>query len=176
MKKKETKELNFTTKEIKKSKQWNDDSKKALSFLVVLAVVSVLIAGLFFLNAKFVSKDYFQEDVTTTTKAAEYDDTLLTVDTMLSKDGEYYVLAYDSKDKYTSFVYSSLVSSYKNDKIKLYSIDLSLKMNSMYYDTKKDVVVKENEYNFNGATLITIKNKKIVKSITDRDEIVKVLS
>ena len=48
--KKETKR--FETKEIKKSKYMNEDVQKITSFLVVLVIVGIFIAGLFYINGK----------------------------------------------------------------------------------------------------------------------------
>lgn len=176
MKKKNKNKSNnrFESKELKKSKYMNEDTKKVIAFIVVLIVVVVFIVLLYFLNGKYVTKDEFQTTTTTTTTTATYDETIITVDEIFSQsDKEYMVLLYDADDDLTNFLYSGLITSYSGD-ITLYSIDLSNKMNSSHYDKEGEENTSpktSNDVLVTGATLITIKKGKVTSYITDKDEI-----
>lgn len=169
----------FYSKEIKRTKQMNEDYQKALAFIVVLAVIAGLVFLLFIFNGKFVSKDYFQETTTTTTTEVSYDSSLLTVSTLFSvSDEEYYVMFYDTEDDLTNFLYEGLVVSYNGD-ISLYSVDLNNVMNRKYYDKNGEAnkaPTKSSGVLVTGPTLMHIKKKKVVDYITDRDAIIKVLA
>lgn len=161
---------------IKQQKIVNEDYQKIKGLLIATIVVLVLIGGLFYINAKFVTKDLFQKDNTTTTEAT-YDKTLLTVNTMFKvNDKEYLVLAYDKNDQITKDTYNNLVLSYQADKVNLYSINLADQMNKKYYDLTKEQSLENNKINFNKATLLTIKDGKITSSITDMEKIIDKLS
>lgn len=161
---------------IKQQKIVNEDYQKIKGLLIATIVVLVLIGGLFYINAKFVTKDLFQKDNTTTTEAT-YDKTLLTVNTMYKvNDKEYLVLAYDKNDQITKDTYNNLVLSYQADKVNLYSINLADQMNKKYYDLTKEQSLENNKINFNKATLLTIKDGKITSSITDMEKIIDKLS
>ncbi len=174
-KKNNNKEFNVYTKEIKKRKIVNDDYKMAVSFIVVLLIVLVFIGGLFILNGKFVSKDILQDKTTKTTTAPSYDDSVVLVSNILdiSKD-KYYVMVYDFEDEVQSVLYSSLVSSYKGEKVKLYSSNLGEGFNKKYYDKEKTEKVNVNnykEFNFTRPVLLEVSNNKVSKIITDKDKI-----
>lgn len=173
--KKTTDVIKFETREIKKNKGMNDDYKVMISFIIVLVVIALLVSLLFFFNGKFVTKDHFQDKETTTTEPVKYDSKVVTVPTMfnLSKD-PYYVLLYDKKDE-KSFLYDDLVSRFDDEDIKLYSVDMSDRMNKAYYDIKgtankdiktyKDVLITE-------PTLLVFKKGKVTEYITGSEKIV----
>lgn len=171
-------EIKFQTREIKKRRNINDDYKVVIAFLVVLVIIAGLVALLFYFNGKFVSKDLFQKSSTTTT-TAKYDETLLTIDSMFKvTDKEYYVLLFDSKEE-TSFLYSNLKTSYEDENVGLYMVDLGSKMNKKYYDPsgKENTSPKKaSEVLIVRPTLIKFKNGKITSYITEKEEIVKKLS
>lgn len=168
----------FISKEIKKTSYMNEDYKKAISFIIVLIIILGLIALLFFLNGKYVTKDEFQ-NTTTTTTAPSYDETVITVDKMFKmSDSEYMVMLYDKTVKESSVLYDGLVNSYSGE-VNLYSVDLSKKMNSKYYDTKgkeNTKPTKASEVMITKPTLIVIKKGKVTSYITNTDDIVKKLA
>lgn len=176
-KKKEIQEegkIQFYTEEIKKSKTINDDTVKAITFIIVLLVVVGLLALLFFLNGKYVSKDKYQDDTTTTTTEAIYDDTQTTVNTMFNLSGDtYYVLAYDSTDETNGNYMANLGTSFQDEKIKLYTLDLSNAMNKQFYNKDKDTVVKsKKETNFKSYALVIFKKGKVSEVLTNKEDIV----
>lgn len=176
MKKKvqEEKEIKFYSKELKNKQTANDDYKKVVSFIITLVIVLLLLGLLFVFNGKYVTKD-LNNTTTTTTAKVEYDDSLLTVDTMFNESGTYYVLVYDSKDKINGDYYKGLTTVELEDETKVYSVDLSLKMNSLYYDTSKEENIKEDNINFVKPTLIKISKGKIKSYTTDKKEIANIL-
>jgi len=179
IKSEENKEIKFYTEELKKSKNINEDTVKIISFIVILIVVGLLLFGLFYINGKFVSKDKYQGETTTTTTEAMFDETLTTVDTMfnLSKD-VYYVLAYDQNDPDGKLVYDK-GTAYSNPELKLYKLDLTNAMNKMYYNKDKASNLKASkakEMNFTTSALLIFKNGKIDQAITDKDEIAEKLN
>lgn len=162
-------------KTIKQQTFENEDYRKIKSLLIMTIIVLAFIGLLFYFNGKFVTKDLFQKDNTKTTEAT-YDASLLVVDNIFSvSDKEYYVLVFDAKDELTGDIYKSLKASYTNESKKLYSIDLSNQMNNKYYNKDKELSLK-NEFNFNEAILLNIKDKKITASYTELNEIIEKLS
>ena len=170
--------LKFYTEEMKKSKSINDDTIKIITFIIILIVVLGLLFLLFFLNGKYVTKDKYQGETTTTTTEAVYDDTKVTVNTMFNLSNDtYYVLAFDKSDKTEGDYYNNLTLYYHNDKIKLYSLDLNNAMNNNYYNTNKEQSLKnKNNINFVTNTLLIFKKGTISQAITDKDEITKILN
>ena len=176
-KKKEIKEegkIEFYTEELKKSKTINEDTIKAITFIIVLVIVVGLLSLLFFLNGKYVSKDKYQDATTTTTTEPIYDDTQVTVNTMFNISNDtYYVLAYDAKDEINGSYLSNLSSSFQDEKIKLYTLDLSNAMNNKFYNKDKETVVKsKKETNFKSYALVIFNKGKVSQVITDKEEIV----
>lgn len=169
----------FYSKEIKKNKELNEDYKRVVTFIIVLLVIGAFVAGLFILNGKYITKDLFQDETTTTTTEVTYDASLLTVSTLFTvKDSEYLVMLYDSTNKTNGFLYNDLVLGYVEDKVSLYSIDMSNQMNKKYYDTKgkeNKNPTKSSEILITRPTLMHIKKGKVVSYITNRDEIISTL-
>ena len=172
-------DFSIYTKEIKRKKFVNDDYKMAVSFVIVLVIVLVCIGGLFILNGKFVSKDILQDKTTTTTTTPSYDDTVILVNRILSvNSSKYYVMVYDFEDEVHSVLYSSLVSSYAGSDIKLYSTNIGIALNKKYYNKEKSEklnVKSYKEFNFTRPVLLEINKNKVSKTITDKDEIHKIL-
>ncbi len=169
----------FDSKEIKQVNYSDEDYKVIRSFFIVLAIVLVLLASLFFLNGKYVTKDQFQDDVPTTTKAVNYDESVILVDQMFSiKDDEYMVLLYDTTDNTNNLLYNKLANSYTG-KTPFYSVDLSNAMNKKYYDKSKEDnqnPTKPSEVMVKGPRLFVIKKGQVTSFISDEAEIVKLLS
>lgn len=175
---KKTDLYDFKSKEIKKNRYVNDDYKMIIGFAIMIIIIVISTLLLYFFNGKFVTKDLSNKDTTTTTLPT-YDDTKITVaDLFKIKKDNYYVILYDTEDD-MSFLYSTLASSYDNEDIPLYTIDIANTLNKKYYDTKG----KENrkpstssDVMITRPTLIEIKKGKVVKYITNKDDIVSTLS
>ena len=178
MKKKKKTTEKFQSTEIKKTTYNNPDYKMAITFVVVLIIILAVLALVYFLNGKYVTKDKFQT-TTTTTSAVEFDDTQIIVDHIFSvKEDNYYVLCYDKKDENSAFLYSGFVNVYRKS-VPLYTIDMSNAMNKGHYDKngkENKNPSKSSEVVITRPTLIEIKDGKVVSYITDRDKIAEKLS
>lgn len=176
MKKKQIEKKQFESTELKKSKFENEDYQKVKAFFIILIIVLALLALLFFLNGKFVTKDRFNDQETTTTTEPSYDETVITVDKMFKiKKDAYMVMIYDSNDKESSVLFSNLILTYKGSK-SLYSIDLANKMNSKYYNPDKEENKKPtnpSDVSIAGPRLIIMSNGVVTEYIEDVDTIVK---
>ena len=89
---------------------------------------------------------------------------------------KYYVLFYDIKNEEVVEKYSSIVSTYqystKEDKIKLYTVDMSDGFNKTFVaeesNTKPTI---ESEIAIKGTTLMVVENGEVVDYIEDQDRI-----
>ena len=179
-KKEETKKKTYTfeTKELKNTTVDHDNSA-VVTFIIALIVIGVLVGGLYFVNAKYVTKDKYQDETTTTTTEPSYDATIILADSSLSQsEKEYLVLFYDKSATNGSF-YQSIAASYK-ETLKLYSVDLSNKMNEKYY--AKDGNVNDalpgslDKLKVKNPSLMTVKKGKITALTFDEKEIYSKLS
>jgi hypothetical protein len=155
-----SKEIKFETTQLKNTTVDHDNSA-VVTFIVALIVIALLVGGLYYVNAKYVTKDKYQDDTTTTTtKEPSYDATvILAEDILKQKEKEYMVVLFDKSTDDASYI-SSLVSGYKGDS-KIYSVDLSNKMNADFV-SKKQV---------SNPTLYVVKKGKIVETLTEKDKI-----
>lgn len=174
MKKKNKSNNMFESKELKRVNYANQDYNKIITFIILVVILCACLGGLFYFNGKYVSKDEFQNETTTTTEVS-FDSTTIIVDEMFKiADKEYYVLAYDKKDKTETTLYGGFSKSFDKENVELYVVDLSDKMNSKYYDKKTKTNVaptKASEVMFSGSTLLTFKDGKVTSCLTDKDAI-----
>lgn len=175
----EVKDIEFHTHELKKETNSSETNKLIISFIVIIIVFLAIVLLFYYLNGKYVKKDEFQDETTTTTTEAIYDDSKINVSNMFNIDkNKYYVLAYDPDDKIDGSFYTSLETSYKGS-ISLYTLDYSNAMNKKYYDIngkENSNPSKSSDVMFTRPTLILIKKKKVVSYITDKEEIVNILT
>jgi citrate lyase gamma subunit len=72
---------------------------------------------------------------------------------------------------------ANLGTSFQDEKIKLYTLDLSNAMNKQFYNKDKDTVVKSaNNTNFKSTTLVVFKKGKVSEVLTDKEKIVELLN
>ncbi len=178
MKKKNNNTSRFQSKQIKINGGLNEDYKKVISFFIVLAIILGAVFLLYYFNGQFVTKDLKNKETTTTT--AKYDSSVIVVDDIFKQgNGEYMVLLYDKASNVESVLYNGLVASYDNEKVNLYTVDLSSALNKRYYnkdgeENKKPT--KASDLVITKATLITIKKGKVTSYITEKDKIVEKIS
>lgn len=175
-------EKKVTDKKTKNSKKRNiyyaktSEQKEMGNFFIVIIVVLVCVAGIYFLTRAFVTKDLFKKDTgrTTVVTPGEINYSVAIFGTMLNRpESEYYVVIYDSTSDYATEM-STLVSTYlsSSDHLPVYIIDLSNKtMNGdgKYYDPNN---ISENPTSLDDLivgdrTVIKVKNSKIDKFIPD---------
>ena len=178
MKKKNNNKSRFQSTPIQINGGLNEDYKKVISFFIVLAIILGAVFLLYFFNGRFVTKDLKEKETTTTT--VKYDESLILVDDIFKQgNGEYMVLLYDQSNNVESVLYNSLANYYDNEKVNLYTVDLSSIMNKKYYNKEGEEnknPKKASEIMITKTTLIKIKKGKVTSYITDKDKIVEELS
>lgn len=172
-------EVKFYSKEIKKESESTNNIKLLIGFIVLVAIISLLVYLLFYINAKYVTKDKYQDETTTTTTTAIYDNTKTTVSEMFKiTDKHYYVFAYDPDDTVNGSYYRQLVNRYSGD-VNVYTLDYTISMNSKYYDpnsTENTSPKNASEVMITKPAILEFKNGKVVNYITDKDTIIQTLS
>ena len=149
----------------------NNEFKGTGKRVVIILLCVVLLFGLmYFLTTRILSKEVTkkrkQSEVTESTIQYEK---ILAGESFTMEQEEYYVVYYDST--YTNL--SSTIATYQADKkdIKLYSVDLNDGMNKKYI-TDSDINTSSIEnLKVKNPTLIHFKNKEVVDTITDENEI-----
>ena len=138
--------------------------------LIILICVVLLFGLMYFLTTRILSKEVTkkrkQSEVTESTIQYEK---ILAGESFTMEQEEYYVVYYDSTDTNLS----STIATYQADKkdIKLYSVDLNDGMNKKYI-TDSDINTSSIEnLKVKNPTLIHFKNKEVVDTITDENEI-----
>lgn len=86
-----------------------------------------------------------------------------------TSDTEYLVLAYNIKQE-SDTVYSAMYGSYKGE-MPIYYLDLESGFNKACVGEKSNLVNDSTKIKFASQTLLHIKNGKIVKSYTNKEEI-----
>lgn len=149
----------------------NNEFKGTGKRVVIILICVVLLFGLmYFLTTRILSKEVTkkrkQSEVTESTIQYEK---ILAGESFTMEQEEYYVVYYDSADTNLS----STIATYQADKkdIKLYSVDLNDGMNKKYI-TNSDIDTSSIEnLKVKNPTLIHFKNKEVVDTITDENEI-----
>ena len=149
----------------------NNEFKGTGKRVVIILLCVVLLFGLmYFLTTRILSKE-----VTKKRKQNEVTESSIQYEKILAGESftmdqeEYYVVYYDSTDTELS----KTISTYQSDKkdIKLYSVDLNDGMNKKYI-TDSDINTSSIEnLKVKNPTLVHFKNKEIVDTITDENEI-----
>lgn len=178
--KNEKKEVVFITKELKQSRMSNEEYDKIKAFIFLIVIIGIFAGVLFFINGNLVTKDLKEDETTTTTTEVEYDETLLTADSVFNiKDKTYYVLFYDETDDDEKTYAEEFITKFKESKTPLYKVNLWDLMNKKYYDKNGTENIKptsKDDLLLTRTTLIKFKKNKVVSFITDKNEIGKTLT
>ena len=174
---KKTKEIKYETKQLKNTTVDHDNSA-VVTFIIALIVICVLVGGLYYVNAKYVTKDKYQDDnTTTTTTEPSYDATVILADDALKQKETEYMVVFVDKSKDDANYITSLISGYKGDS-KIYTVDLSNKMNKDYYNESSlrnlpmpTTIEGLKECKVINPTLIKVKKGKIVELTDDKEKI-----
>lgn len=166
-----------TAKERKQLKQekntFSSSNNEVFNFLKILIVVVVLVI-VFWLITMLITNDKTKKSEDT---VIQYNEIL--VGSILSKDSEKYYVLVEAENDDNVYSYEQLITKYKNkeDHLDFYTVDLSDDFNSKFVSDKANLNVKKiTDIRFSETTLLEIKNKKIVKTITSDDEIEKYLT
>lgn len=155
-------------------KTTSEETDQVKTFVFILIGVALVAAILYFVSTQYLVKDGVKKDTTPVAEEISYNN--VNVGTVFNRpEEEYYVMAYDPDSPKASF-YSTVMSLYKDDKIRLYFLNLSIEANKAYVkETSNPNATKASELALNTPTLIKIKNGKIDKYIEDYEEIKKEL-
>lgn len=151
----------------------NEDTNEIKKFIYILVGVALVAVLLYWISAKYLIKDNFQDKDTSINEEINYD--AINVGNLFNRPyEEYYVLAYDTTT--SDAVYpSALKENYKGDK-KIYTIDLSLDVNKNYIsDSGNSNATKISELALVNPTLIKIHNGAINEYYEGIDKIESVL-
>ena len=164
-------------KRIKKDKYQSEDQNEIKRFIIIIAIIMVLIVGVYFFTRIFVSKDLFDKDESTIEPGA-IDYNLTLIGSMLNKpEEEYFVMIYDSSA--SDYVYyAGIASNYSGNEqaLKLYNADLDNEFNKGYVGAEANAKTDNlEEFKVTGPTLLKIKKGKITNAYLTKENITEAL-
>lgn len=164
-------------KEIKQQtiKYVNEDTDQIRKFILILIGVALITGLLYFVTAKYLIKDDFQEENTTKEEVTIAYDTIKAGNVFNRPYDKYYVFAYDPTLAKASY-YATLISNYDNDEIKMYFLDMSLDVNKKYSGEEGNAkATVPSELSLTEVTLMLIENGKITKYYENIDDIANII-
>lgn len=166
-------------KSIKIPKYKNSPSDAVIElrkYIIVLVGIVVIFLGLYIFTGKVVTKDMDKDNTDTVEIEIGYNEIL--IGSILNRNyTNYIVLIYNvSFDSDLSDLYNTY--SAKENVTKMFYVDLSKKFNNKYYNIGTKTTIPENikDIKVGDYTLFYINKGNITKMITNREEIVKILS
>ena len=141
-----------------------EEQKELTKFFIVLAILIVIILGVYFFSKAFVGpkvEDYPYQTGSVSTTA-------ISVGTLLNApEKEYYVLAYDTKStqKQSLSTYTNYYTNTAENPIKIYYLDLANQINKPYYVTEKSnpKATKIQDLKMLNGTLLLIEGQNKIK-------------
>lgn len=173
MEKKKTKKTKKNTKVIGKTPaHYNEDVMKMIKIgVIVIACFAIIYFVTAFINGEFSNKEEEKQEVQI------QNEEILMGETFEKSDSEYMIMYYDFTDNNYSNLYAMLVETYKaeEDALPMYTVDLSTNFSKKYM-TKEGESSNKNptslsNLKISGATLIRIKDKKVINYIEGKDNI-----
>lgn len=156
-------------------KDVNDDTNQIKKFIFILAGVAIIAVILYFVTAKYLVKDSFQDSGEESTATVISYDTVNGGNVFNRPYTTYYVLAYDTESTRAGYL-GTLASNFNTDGNKVYTMDLAKEINKKYIgETSNKKASVPSELSLTEPTLILIKNGKISKYYDNTDDIIKVL-
>ena len=173
MEKKKTKKTKKNTKVIGKTPaHYNEDVMKMIKIgVIVIACFAIIYFVTAFINGEFSNKEEEQEEVQI------QNEEILMGETFEKSDSEYMIMYYDFTDNNYSNLYAMLVETYKaeEDTLPMYTVDLSTNFSKKYMAKEGEPSNKNptslSNLKISGATLIRIKDKKVINYIEGKDNI-----
>lgn len=169
MKKKEMLKEQKRLKEQKKEKMLDFNDKDDIKKIVYISLGVVIFIGLVFVLINLFNGTWnlFSRKNDDPTSIDGY---LLMCGTIFNKtDDEYLVLAYDIKNDDES-IYGVLMETYKGD-LPIYYLDLKSGFNKTCLGDKNNFVNDSTKIKFASSSLLHIKDGKIIKSYTTKEQI-----
>ena len=150
----------------------NDDVTKIIKIICAIVIVfAIVYFATAIINGELFSKKETEEEVEI--QKVE----ILMGETFEKKDSEYMIVYYDFEDKIYSNLYTMIVDNYNssNKDIPMYKVDLSTNFSKKYMATEDESSntnpTSLSNLKIKGATLIRIKDKKVVKYVEGKDNI-----
>ena len=152
-----------------KKKETSEGTKVLLYILIIL----VFLGGMYLVTNALVSKNkYFEKTkVDNGSVSIQYSEIILG-EVFSRNEKEYLVLCYDKQEEADD--YNTIVSSIMSkDAVKLYTVDLSHAFNQslLTNETSNRHPTKASEIKIKGATILHIKDKKVVDYVEGKDAI-----
>lgn len=168
------------SKKVKKNKKvvgstpahYNEDVVKMVKIGVIVLLCFALI---YFVTAIINGEIFGKEEEAPEVEIQKVE--ILMGETFEKKDSEYMIIYYDFDDRIYSSLYSMLVENYNayNQDIPMYKVDLSTNFSKKYVageeESSNTSPTALSNLKVKGATLIRIKDKKVVKYIEGKDNI-----
>lgn len=148
----------------------NEDTNEIKKFVLILLGVALIAVILFFVTAKYIVKDRFQDNKSTVTSDT-IDYSSIDAGTLFNRPyNEYYVIAYDTEAPEAAYI--NIVKSSVASKGKVYYMDLSIESNKKYVgETGNKNATNASELKLVNPTLIHIKSGKIANYYEGKDAI-----
>lgn len=160
-----------------------EEQKEIKKFICVLVGLIVIVVGIYFFTRAFITKDLFDNNKNEISyQEGAFNSDIATVGTMLNRPyEEYYLIAFDSDGTKVNY-YNTLVSKYMSskDSLKIYHIDLANELNKKYVAVEDEKITTKfdsiSNLKLGEITLVKVKNKKVVKFLTNIEDISKELT
>lgn len=168
-KEKQTKKIKAVKAEI--IRDTNDDTNVVWKLILILSGVAIVAFLLYFISAKYLVKDNFQDEEESAGEVTITYDRIDVGNIFNRPYDEYYVLAYDPESLEAS-KYAALLNSFNKENEKIYFVDLSKKVNASYKnETGNSKASKPSEISLKDPTLMKIKKGAISKYIEEYEKI-----
>lgn len=153
----------------------NEDTNQVKKFIIILVCVALIAGLLYFLTAKYLIKDNFQDETNTSSDVTIAYDNIRAGNLFNRPYDKYYVFAYDPTSTKSGY-YAALLYNFANGDDKIYFLDLSLEINKNYIGEKSNPKASDaSELSLTDPTLILIEDGKIKKYYDDEESIIEVL-
>jgi len=149
----------------------NDEASKIIK---IISVIAVCFAIVYFATSYITGK---MSDSSEEKEVEIQKEEILIGETFEKTDKEYMVVYYDYEDDFNADLYAMLIQNYNNKKndVPIYKVDLAsnLSKNYVVQDEEKSNTKPTSLSNLKikGATVIRIKDKKVIKYVEGKDSI-----
>lgn len=160
----------------RKEKFYTEEQKEIIKFGKILLGLILIIGLLYVFTAYVVNKE---DSYKRTNNKGKLNYDTIAIGSLLNKaDSEYYVLITDKTNMFSD-LYLNRVSDYKSgvNHLPVYIADLSNELNKSFLSNESSYKADNiDEFKVKGTTLVKVKNKKIIKFIENKDDILNELN
>lgn len=150
---------------------YNEDVVK----MVKIGVIVLICFAIIYVITAIVNGEWFKKEPKEEVEIQNQE--ILMGETFLKNDNEYMILYYDFDDKIYAGLYNMLVDNYgySGSDVPMYTVNLATNFSKQYMASSDEGSNKNptslDNLKIKGATLIRIKDKKVVKYLETKDEI-----